>query len=245
MKIIIIAIGLLSSFVCLPIDNSYECIGLGETCTVAAALQMFQLRKAAYPLDWTICNYNALCSILQEDFKDFLNPNYLSIRADNHGIINKYGLVFVHDFPTIYYSGDVEKEDTVGENELRHDWINFLPEIQNKYERRIQRLRDVCISEKKIYFIRHGGIKDKQQACALRDILKKAYPYLDFILVIIGNDLSFEKPWEESHIKNYYLRNTTVWNDVAEWKNIFIDLGLLSLKSKAITSIKCLRHHPL
>lgn len=217
-------------FACFPITNTYECIGLGETCTVSAALQMFGLRNAAYPFDWIISPYKSLCNVLEQDFHDFLDPYYLSIRADNHGIINKYELVFVHDFPTIYYSGDLENEDTVGENDLHPDWINFLPEIQKKYARRIQRLRDICMSDNKVYFIRHRGITSQHQACVLRNILKTAYPNLDFVLVVIGSDPSFSTQWEEHNIKNYYLHDTTVWNDVAQWKNIFIDLGLYNSK---------------
>lgn len=48
MKVAIIT--LMSLLFCLPIVSMYECIGLGETCTVAAALQRFELRNAAYPI---------------------------------------------------------------------------------------------------------------------------------------------------------------------------------------------------
>jgi hypothetical protein len=211
-------------------NNSYECIGFGETCTVAAALQAFNLRNSAYPFDWTISHYESLCEILENDFHGFLNQDYLRLREDGHGVINKYGLIFVHDFPTITYSGNVETEDTVGEGELCSNWIDFLPEIEKKYARRIQRLRDVCNSNKKVYFVRHMGIRSKEEACILRDIIKKHYPHLDFILVIASNDSSFDNPWEEENIKNYYLKPTEKWNDIAEWKKIFVDLGLVSAK---------------
>lgn len=219
---------IISFFHCSPINSSYECISLGEVCTVGAALQAFELRNAAYPFDWIISQYKPLCTVLEQNFHDFLNADYLSVREDNHGVINKYGLVFVHDFPTFNYIGNLETEDIVNENVLHPNWLQFLPAIQKKYDRRIQRLHDVCNDNKKIYFIRHGGIQSQNQACALRDILKTAYPYLDFILVIVGNDPSFANQWGEHNIRNYYLGNQAVWNDVAEWQKIFTDLGLLS-----------------
>jgi hypothetical protein len=230
-----IAVIMISSFFYFPLQGMYECISLGESCTVAAALEAFELRNAAYPFDWTISFYESLCNTLEQDFEDFLNPTYFSIRPDNRGIINKYGQIFVHDFPTYNYLGDFEKEENPINGDVLHpDWIQFLPQVQEKYNRRIQRFRSICNSNKKIYFIRHMGIIDQDQACRLRNILKTAYPNLDFILVIIGNNSYFAEPWNEPNIRNYYLGNPAVWNDVAEWKKIFIDLGLISSIDKHI-----------
>lgn len=232
---IIIATLLLAIFSSYSMDNTYEyeCISLGEVCTTAAALQAFGLRKAAYPFDWTISMYQSLYDILKNDFQDFLNPNYLSIRPDNHGIINKYGLVLVHDFPTMHTSNDIENADLINEDTLHPDWINFLSDVQKKYNRRIERFRNMCMSNKKIYFIRHGGTS-RDRACLLRNLLKTSYPHLNFTLVIVGHDSSFATPWKEKNIKNYYLDSTTVWNDVAQWKNIFIDLGLYNNKTPVL-----------
>jgi len=213
---------------CGVIHSAYECIGLGETCTVAAALEVFNLRNAAYPFDWIISEYRSVCNILEEDFQDFLNPDYLSIHPNFHGVINKYGLVFVHDFPTVGYTGELNIDAPLNEDILHPDWINALPEIEKKYLRRIERFRHACMSNKKIFFIRHQGIKSVQEACVLRNILKKSYPNLDFILIIVGNDSSFAEPWDEPNIKNYYLKQTSVWNDVNEWATIFKDLGLVT-----------------
>lgn len=215
------------------INASYECIGLGERCTVAAALEAFDLRKAAYPFDWIISEFQSTCNVLEADFEDFLNPDYFSIRSDQHGIINKYGLVFVHDFPTVGYNGDLQIDAPITEGILRPDWIDTLGEIQKKYLRRIERFRNVCRSNKKIYFIRHYGITSKKEAIVLRDILQQHYPDLDFTLVIAGNNSSFAEPWNIPSIKNYYLKETAAWNDVKEWETIFTDLGLITEVRKA------------
>jgi hypothetical protein len=230
MKLIMVL--LITSALCFSDNTTFECIGLGEVCTVAAALQVFELRNAAYPFDWIISRHTSLCTVLEQDFKDFLNPHFLSVRNDNHGIINKYGLVFVHDFPTFNYHGDLEDENPIDENVLSPAWINFLPDVQKKYARRIQRFHDVCSSDKKVYFIRHLGIKSQDEAIVLRNILKTTYPHLDFTLVVVGNNSSFEQQWGEPNIRNYHLKNTGIWNDVAEWQSIFLDLGLIATPTK-------------
>ena len=219
---------LMTFLLCDPIHSAYECIGLGEVCTVAAALEAFNLRNAAYPFDWTISEFQSICTVLEEDFQDFLDPHYLSIRPDSHGVINKYGIVFVHDFPTVEYTGSLDIDAPLNEDILQSDWMNVLPEIEKKYRRRIDRFRDVCQSSKKVYFIRHQGIKSPEEACVLRNILKKNYPDLDFTLIIIGNDTTFAEPWNISNIKNYHLKQTIVWNDVKEWEIIFNDLGIIA-----------------
>jgi len=219
-------------FFCGSIHSAYECIGLGETCTVAAALEVFNLRNAAYPFDWTISEYDSVCAALEDNFDKFLHPDFLSLRPDNHGVINKYGIVFVHDFPTTDYTGDLDIDAPLNEDILRQDWRDTLPEIQEKYARRIQRLRDVCSSNVKVYFIRHQGIQSREQACTLRNIIKKRYPKLDFTLVIVLSENESIEQWSEDNIKTYVVKQTAIWNDVAEWEIIFKDLGLIKEISK-------------
>ena len=189
-------------------SENIECISMGTHCSAAAAIQAYDLRKAAYPFDWMISDFHHLYATLQDDFRDFLNPSYLHVRNDNHGIINKYGLVFVHDFPTIHYSGNnIQNEDNIGESILHPEWITFLPEIQTKYDRRINRFRERCSGNKKIYFIRHFG-SSRGEAIRLRDLIQQMYPALDFTLVIVGNNQNYSALWGEKNIRNYYLNDS-------------------------------------
>lgn len=218
-------------------QKSFECIGFGQACSTAAALHAFDLRNAAYPFDWTITSFLGLHTAVSQEFKDYLNPSYFRIREDNHGIINKYGIVFVHDFPTVDYTGgDIQKEDGIGENILAADWLDALPLIQNKYERRIHRFIEKCHSKNKIYFFRHFQIT-RSEAKKLRNILESLYPKLDFVLVVVGNNASYAKQWGDRKIKNYYLNDTHVWNDVKEWKRIFSDLGIVTDVRTSMSSI--------
>lgn len=230
---------LVSIFICIPLfgKKNFECIGLGQVCSTAAALQAFDLRNAAYPFDWTITPFLGLQATLAQEFRDYLNPSHFSIREDNHGIINKYGIVFVHDFPTVDYTGsDIQKEDGIGESVLAPDWLDALPLIQNKYERRINRFIEQCHSKNKIYFFRHFQIT-RIEAKKLRNTIESLYPKLDFVLVVVGNNQSYAKSWGERRIRNYYLNDTQVWNDVREWKRIFSDLGIIVDTKIAMDSI--------
>lgn len=209
-------------------QNNFKCISLGEVCSTSAALQAFNLRNAAYPFDWTISPLSGVSLALFEDFQEYLNPKYFKIRGDKHGVINKYGITFVHDFPTINYTGNnIEQEDLINENILLSSWLGSLPQIQDKYFRRIRRFLEDCNSKDKIFFFRHFSAT-KNAAIKLRDLIEIKYPNLQFTLVIVGNKPDeYIKPWHERKIKNYYLNDTLVWNDVKEWNKIFTDLGLI------------------
>lgn len=141
-------------FVTANLKSEFEAIGLGSICSTAAALSTFELRNAAYPFDWTISNFPCLYSTIQENFQDFLNPSYFRLRGDNHGVINKNGIIFVHDFPTIHYQGnDIGGEDNISEALLSGRWLEALPAIQEKYTRRIQRFIATCNSQKRYIFL--------------------------------------------------------------------------------------------
>jgi hypothetical protein len=209
-------------------QSHFECISLGEVCTTGAALQAFDLRNVAYPFDWVISPFLALYSVIFNDFKDYLNPEYFTIREDFRGIMNKYEIVFLHDFPTIEYVGNnILEEDIINTHILSPDWLDSLPFIQEKYERRINRFREKCNSQDKIYFFRHVGI-NRENAIELRNLIESTYSNLDFVLVIVGNNPAYAEPWREQKIRNYYLNDTDVWNDVREWQRIFNDLGILT-----------------
>ena len=211
-------------------------ISLGAVCSTVAAFKAFDLRKEAYPFDWIISRFSPLKETLNDDFKDFLNLAFLGMRDDYRAIVNKHGLQFVHDFPTIemeYTPAAIENADEIGEQKLAHNYLSFLPEVTRKYERRIARFREACTSNSKVYFFRHFGIDSKEEAQIICNIIKQQYPSLDFLLIIIGNNSSFDIPWNLPNIKNYFLNDSKVWNDVAEWQRIFSDLSLIQATKRS------------
>jgi len=71
----------------------------------------------------------------------------------------------------------------------------------------------------------------------LRNLIESKFPQLDFVLVVVGNRPTYAKQWGERKIRNYYLNDTHVWNDVKQWKSIFSDLGILQDDKRPIDSI--------
>jgi hypothetical protein len=226
MKIIPISIIFFSCFI---YGAQYECVSLGASCTTAISLRDYGLRNAAYPLDWNVTSYQALCEVLERDFDGYLDdvsPNPTSEGFD-WGFVNKYGIVHLHDIPPTDFVGDFTVEGPMHLGPLRPDWKKYLPEVQKKYNRRIQRFRNLCNINKKVYFMRHENLS-KQQACTLRDIIQKTYPKLDFTLIIIANIPSYATQWGEKNIRSYYIQPTNAWNDPIMWEPMFKDLNLLS-----------------
>lgn len=207
--------------------HHFECISLGEVCTTAAALQAFSLRNWAYPFDWVISHFADLHATVSDDFKDYLNPQYFSLREDNHGVINKYGIVFVHDFPTIQYPESTQDAERINEGTLSTEWLQALPTIQDKYERRINRFKEKCSAQHKVYFFRHLGTS-RDDAVKLRNLITSKYPHLDFVVIIISNQPEHAQQWEEQKIRNYYFNQKLIWNDIQEWDRIFRDLGIMT-----------------
>src|SRR6266571_1185883 len=104
MKIIPISI---IFFSCFMYGTKYECVSLGASCTTAISLRDYNLRNAAYPFDWNVTSYHALCDVLEHDFDGYLNdvqPNRTN-EGFNWGFVNKYGIIHLHDIPPTDFVG--------------------------------------------------------------------------------------------------------------------------------------------
>lgn len=208
-----------SDFVCCE----QLCISLGFNCTMALQLNNNQLRKRAFPFDWNITSLQGLCAAIDNHFADFLNPQYLTARtgpAYVPGITNlKYNIAFAHDFPDV-------------EGIAPSNYLDYLPDIQEKYYRRIQRFYNACNMAKKVYFFRtefwwwplHSDVQNKENVKKLRDILAKNFPSDNWVLVVISNDAQYKKDWKMPQVKNFYMSKEGTDN---EWKSIFRKLSLI------------------
>ena len=109
----------------------------------------------------------------------------------------------------------------------------MLPTIQSRYERRIQRFKEKCLGDNRIYFFRHNGI-NRDQTISVKNLIQTMYPNLDFTIVAVAdNDTTFDIQWGDDRIKNYSLNLSrdnyflSFQNEIREWQRIFNDLGLL------------------
>ena len=195
-------------------------ISLGQNCMVSTALRDNNLRQEAYPFDWIVSPFNSLYKALDENFKNFLSADSLTIREfDHYGVLDSYGFHFVHDFPAILPNDSFA--ELIGENHvtggiLRDDWRNFIPDVQAKYLRRIERLHNLLSSSETVFLIRHGDTT-KDQAILLRDWLIKKYPNLNFTLIILDVCNDIKENWQLNNIINLYLDE----KDPEQWKVFF------------------------
>jgi len=161
-------------------------ISLGSGCDTGLTSRNCGLRKAAFPFDWLVIgNHKHFISILDNDFECFTDENYFvpvdGVSDHPNSLLNTYYEIF------FYHEGDV-----------LYDWSDLnkyneqLNRLKIKYERRIDRFRQLGHYPGKVFFIRNFTTDDASQAARhpelareLRDTLERYFPSLDFTLVIV------------------------------------------------------------
>lgn len=207
---------------CLLLRADYDpiIITLGENCSITAALETIGLKQESYPFEANITSFQALYDCLLDDFQEFTNSDFFIPYTDLRNPINRYGIVLAHDFPLISL-GFINEKLVIDPN-----WRNVVPRIQAKYTRRINRFREACLSQRKVYFFRYLGI-NRAQAAALSNLIHTAYPELDFTLVCVTHGENTGN-WEIPRVINFY-RNLKI-NDFVDWQRICHDLELIEEK---------------
>lgn len=118
--------------------ENIEYISLGPDCNSSIAVRNLQLRKNAYPFDWVVAPANAIISILENDFSGYHTNVHMNW---NGWVKNQYEIEFPNDFT----------------KECGDDWVNQHPAMIEKYDRRIQRFRDLMNAENPlVIFLGHS-----------------------------------------------------------------------------------------
>lgn len=150
-------------------------IPIGIDCGVAAALKQLNKRNIAYPFDWNV-TYCGITDILKNDFRDFVPTSRYGIQTDPRysSVFNKYGVLFIHD-----------------------DWFKNEKSEQEKYHRRVERLRKLLNepSNDTFYFIRKGHMfhhhreyyfqDDVESVSELSKFIKQSYPNMKYKIFLI------------------------------------------------------------
>jgi len=200
----------------------FMCVSLGWNCFTAQRLSESNIRFYSFPLDWNQTPIRSLHAILQKRFEDILAPQYLKISPRGWcGILNtRYTFSLSHDFPT------------GKDGEPVSNFVDFLPEISEKYQRRIERLFDVCDLADFVYFFRVGSrgwpndiYQSRQEVATLRDILLKLFPKKNWLLVALCNHADYANDWGMPMVKSYRFHNDA--GAKKEWISVFKDLGLI------------------
>lgn len=164
-------------------------VSLGGTCHTALALRGTGLRKASFPFDWFIStDHSVFLKIFEDDFRHFTDPNCFTLHEGVPSSVNTYYHIRLpHDFTHKDFS--VEKGQA--------QWKEF----QTKYDRRIERFRQLRTYRGKVFFVRamwsqlcentnNEFSENTKRAAEIRDTLARFFPSLNFTLIILSyNDL--------------------------------------------------------
>lgn len=188
-----------------PIEKKeFLCVSLGYNCFPALNFDHNNIRDLAFPFDWNLTSLHGIIKIIENDFSDFLNPAYIDRRQGMFNI--KYDMSFAHDLPGI--------KQTDGSVIEVPNHLDYIPELQIKYERRIKRFYNVCNLADKVYFFRLKSApawrfdpypQNREQVIQLRDTLMKKFPFDNWTLVVIDSDLAYKSDWGIPKVKNFYI----------------------------------------
>lgn len=207
-------------------------VSLGENCNVAMALSQHGLRKKSLPFDWNVTPFHSLYHILSNDFANVLSPEYLFLNDDSHTVINRYyGIAFAHDFPT--YDLDSQDQHDLAipaPGVIKPDFLDALPNIQEKYQRRIKYLYNILNGDDEVLFIRHNHSHvSKSEVMNFYELIKSKFPKLNFTLVVWGYEDEMKEDWGHPRIKTYQMiRGKSV---EAFYESLFRSLNLISCSS--------------
>ena len=123
-------------------------IPIGCDCEATYWCADNKFRKDAYPFDWLVSPLSSICDIIKNDFVGFLEDPYI-LRTNHrqlyidkgkrmsltHVYCKKSKLFFIHDFRS------------------RNDFTFELNLVREKFNRRIQRFKDVCNSKNEVIFV--------------------------------------------------------------------------------------------
>lgn len=207
--------------------EKHLCISLGFNCWPALALRVAGLHRFSFPFDWMYTSFGGMHTLIDNNFEDFLNPQFFDTRSGAAVVFNwKYAITFAHDFPVMQT-----------EDRLVDDYKDFTEEINSKYQRRINRFYQACDLAETVYFFRlkteawpfDQQTQNKYDVIQLRNTLTKKFPKGNWVLVALGTTEDYKYDWNIEKIKNFYIRSYATYQDQPnpEWMHIFKTLNLL------------------
>lgn len=194
-------------------------IGIGRDCQIAGALIHFNLRKAAYPMDWMVSHhFDGVIDAFQTEFKYFLNPAFL-VYQTTHIENTYYQFGFNHFFPLVGHAvtDDVHIAGTVVPN-----FLDYLPHVKEVQNRRVNRLLNLLSSKETIVFIRTHSTP--HEAADFMNMIRHKYPKRKIFLVVAHERADLVGEWNLPNVANFYVSqrgNAADWWSMDEWAKIF------------------------
>jgi hypothetical protein len=194
----------------------YNFITIGYDCSPAAALRTLGLRNYALPFDWIVSNTVSLEQCFKSNFELFhtsLKYNHMRTR-----LIDAYGFQFPHDYPFKGKEVDVNTigEGVIGEETNSHiveNWQEYYSTVKEKYNRRIERFRNIVKSDKPIIVL----CRYKNQ-----DIIKLVILFLKYFnkenIYFVNSSNEPQININKINCINVYTEKNNIWNESAIWK---------------------------
>ena len=192
---------------------SFNYLTIGYDCSPAGALKVLNLREFALPFDWVISNIKFLQRCFETNFEYFhkkLTFNYNKTRLIDH-----YGFQFPHDYPL---TNMTNFENNIGEGVFGEErgkfitekWCDYYDTVLDKYNRRIERFKNIINDTKPIIVLCRYNTKD---VLVLQELFIKYYKNNNIYFVNSCNEV-----FENDYIKNIYTEKDNKWNDINIWK---------------------------
>ncbi len=188
-------------------------VSLGSHCEPAVMIREKQLRKAAFPFDWLLTlNHEGFLSVLETDFQYFSDENCLFKNPVHPQILDNsvYKIEYSHDWPFA--------DSVIGEERTKSQ----IAQMKLKYQRRIDRFRDLRNYPGKVFFIRSAfeimnghypyGAEpgkeaiDRNQAEEIYSALERYFLDLDFTLVIVNYKEEDPHDFDSDRILDFTVR---------------------------------------
>ena len=205
----------------------FNYLTIGHDCSPAAALRNLNLREFALPFDWVVSNITSLDKCFETNFENFHKKLYLN--SDKKRLIDYYGFEFPHDYPLSNISdADADThhhtENNAGEGvfaeedgkNITEEWFKYYDDVLDKYNRRIERFKNIINDTKSIIVLCRYNTRDVLQ---LQQLFIKYYKLENIYFVNSSNEV-----FESDKIKNIYTEANDVWNDENIWKQAVHDI---------------------
>lgn len=192
----------------------YTFLTMGFDCSPASALKSLGLRKFSSPFDWVQTDIHSIERCFADGFKGF--HTNLSLNHDKTRLIDEYGIQYPHEYPVVSSpkETDVIGEDVwFSENRTDHiadDWMTRHPEVKEKYNRRIERFKNIMNNPNPIIVLSRYSTTDviKLQHLFLTNFVKKNIYFVNSSAEVFSND----------QIANIWTEENGLWNDINLWE---------------------------
>ena len=189
-------------------------VSLGSNCSVTHQLKIRDLKYKSFPFDWCKITISQLISVLENNFKNYMETIIINKISNNHKhknnnlenslvLKNYYGITFAHEITN-------EKELGIFKDKLSHRIYNFN---QIKQDEKIIFIRIELKPIKKTY---------QEQIIKLLDLLHK-YSNNFILKLVLNSDIIFDELMVHKGVQIYnFDQFTSDWqmNNV-DWDGIF------------------------